>query len=167
MVPRRRAVPGVHSGTIPGGHPPGRAEARPRGQQAQALVELALAAPLLLMLAFGVVGLGRVAQGQLGVAAVAREAARAAALADTPAEALARGTARGQEVAVGYRLGNGSLALTVEPGALARGGQVRAVARYELALDDLPLMGWARVPVEGRHAERVDVWRSRWAEGGP
>ena len=48
---------------------------------------MALVVPLLLLLAFGVVGVGRVGQARLGVSAVAREAARAAALADSPAEA--------------------------------------------------------------------------------
>jgi hypothetical protein len=145
---------------------PGRAASR-AGAAGQALVELALVAPLLLVLAVGVVGVGRVAQAQLGVGAVAREAARAAALAEAPAEALARGSARGRDVAAGYRLDNGSLELAIDPGTLARGGQVRAAARYRVALDDLPLMGWAGVSVAGGHAERVDLWRSRWRESGP
>src|SRR5207244_4620739 len=89
---------------------------RRRGDAGQALVELALVAPLLLVLAFGVVGVGRVAQGQLGVSAVAREAARAAALADTPADARARGLARGHDVAARYRLDNASPRLAGDPG---------------------------------------------------
>lgn len=138
------------------------------GQRGNALVETALVLPLLLLPAFGVVGVGRVVQAQMAVEAVAREAARAAALADSPAEAARNGVARGQEVAVGYRLANGSLQLTVDPGSLARGGQVRAAASYDVALDDLPLMGWARVRVASDHLERVDLYRSRWsAEGRP
>ncbi len=135
-------------------------------QRGQALVETALVVPMLLMLAFGVVGIGRVAQGQMGVSAVAREAARTAALADSPEEAALRGLARGQEVAIGYRLTNGSLRVTIDPGGLARGATVRATARYEVALDDLPLMGWARVPVGSVHLERTDLYRSHWPAGG-
>jgi hypothetical protein len=130
------------------------------------LVEAALILPLLLLPVFGVVGVSRVIQAQMGVSAVAREAARAAALADSPAEAASLGLARGQEVATGYRLTNGSLRLTVEPGRFARGEPVRAVASYEVALDNLPLMGWARVRVADDHLERVDLYRSRWTSGG-
>ena len=135
------------------------------GARGSALVETALIVPVLLLLAFGVVGAGRVGQARLGVSAVAREAARAAALADSPAEAAARGVARGEEVASGYRLTNGSLRLSVDPGALARGGQVWAAAHYEVRLDDLPLLGWARVGVASEHLERVDLYRSRWSVG--
>ena len=135
-------------------------------ERGQALVEVALVVPLLLVLAFGVVGVGRVVHAQMGVAGVAREAARAGALADTAAEALALGSARGRDVAAGYQLSNGSFQLAVDPGSFARGGQVRAVARYEVALDDLPLLGWARVPLTSTHVERIELYRSRWSGGG-
>lgn len=139
---------------------------RGAARRGQALVETALVVPVLLLLAFGVVGVGRVTHAQLGVSAVAREAARAAALADTPADASARGLARGREVATGYGLGNGSLRLTVDSGSLARGAQVRGVASYTVLMDDLPLLGWARIPVASDHVERVDLYRSRWQAGG-
>ena len=134
-------------------------------QSGQALIETALVIPLLLILAFGVVGVGRVAQARLSVSAVAREAARAAALADNSGDAVAQGLARGREAAGGYGLANGSLRLSVDPGAFARGGQIRAAASYEVTLDDLPLMGWARVPVASEHFERIDLYRSRWSGG--
>jgi hypothetical protein len=138
---------------------------RAAATRGSALVETALVVPVLLLLAFGVVGAGRVGQARLGVSAVAREAARAAALADSPAEAVARGVGRGQEVAAGYRLSNGSLRLLVDPENLARGGRVPAAAHYEVRLDDLPLLGWARVGVASEHLERVDLYRSRWTTG--
>jgi hypothetical protein len=75
-----------------------------------------------------------------------------------------RGAARAADVASGYQLANGSLRLRLDPGTLDRGGQVRAAARYEVALDDLPLLGWARVQVTGSHVERVELWRSRWSD---
>jgi Flp pilus assembly protein TadG len=136
------------------------------GQRGQALVETALVIPILLLLAFGVVGVGRLTQGQMGVSAVAREAARAAALADTPAEASLRGLARGQEVATGYRLANGSLRIAIDPGGLTRGATVRATVQYEVTLDDLPLLGWVRVPLRSVHLERTDLYRSHWPPGG-
>jgi hypothetical protein len=138
--------------------------ARSRGQS---LVEAALVTPPLLLLAFGVLAAGRVAQAQMGVSAVAREAARAGALAGSPAEAVALATARGREVADGYRLTNGSLELDIDPGTFDRGDRLRAEARYQVTLDDLPFLGWARVEVASRQAERIDLYRSRWpTEGG-
>ncbi len=137
-----------------------------RVQRGQALVETALVVPLLLLLAFGVVGVGRVVQSRMGVSAVAREAARAAALANDPTEARVAGLARAQEVAAGYRLTNGSLQVIVDPGSMARGSQVRAAVRYEVELGDLPLLGWVRVSLASDHLERTDLYRSRWSAGG-
>ena len=134
---------------------------RPALRRGQALVETALVVPLLLTLAFGVVAAGRVAHGQMAVGAVAREAARAAAVADTAADARGRGVSRGREVAAGYGL-DGSLEVRVEPGGFSRGGEVRATARGDVSLEDLPLLGWARVPVSSQHVERIDAYRSRW-----
>jgi Flp pilus assembly protein TadG len=113
-----------------------------------------------------VVGVGRALQAQAGVSGVAREAARAAALADTRDQAIERGTERAEAVAAGYRLGNGSLRIDVDPGAFARGERVRATVRYEVGLEDLPLLGWARVPLASTQVERVEPYRSRWTGGG-
>ena len=135
-------------------------------ERGQALIETALVAPLLLLLVFGLVGVTRVLQAQMAVGAVAREAARSGSLAGTAVEALALGNARGHEVARGHGLTNGSFQLAVDPGAFARGGQVRSIARYELALDDLPLLGWVRVSVADTHDEWIDPYCSRSAGGG-
>lgn len=136
------------------------------GQRGQALVETALVVPLLLFLAFGVIAVGRVTQAQMGVSAVAREAARVAVLANDPGQAATDGMARGQEVAAGYSLGNGSLQLVVDPGSFARGGAIRASARYTVTFDDLPLLGWAQVTLGSTHLERIDLYASRWGAGG-
>ena len=127
------------------------------------MLETALVLPVLLTLAFGVIGVSRVLQAHTAVAAVAREAARSGALADTPADAVSRGMARGQEVASGYGLANGSLQLTVDPGPLARGGEVVAQASYDVQLDDLPLMYWAKTHVSATQHEPIDLYRSRWS----
>lgn len=137
-----------------------------REQEGSALVETALVLPLLLCLAFGVIAVGRLVQAQMGVSAVAREAARSAALSQTAADAAERGLAAGQAVAAGYGLTNGSLALSVEPGAFERGGQVQASARYDLSLADLPLLGLFHTQVTSHHVERIDLYRSRWQAGG-
>ena len=135
-------------------------------QRGSALVEVALVLPLLLLLALGVVGVGRVIQARMSVSAVAREAARVAALAQSPDEAAQQGLAAGRAVAVGYGLTNGTLTVRVEPGALERGGAVRASAAYHVSLDDLPLMGWAGADLAAEHVERIDLYRSRWRTGG-
>jgi hypothetical protein len=129
-------------------------------------VETALAVPVLLTLAIGVIGVGRVAQARMAVGAVAREAARAGALSDSAGAAVARGEARGSQVAGDHRLTNGSLQLSVDARAYGRGGWVLAVVRYEMALDGLPLLTRVRVPVEDSHMELVDPFRSRWSAGG-
>ncbi len=131
----------------------------------QALVEVALVIPVLLLLTFDVVAVGRVTDAQMGVSAVAREAARAAALANDPGEAASQGVTRGQEVAAGYHLGDGSLQLAVNAGNFTRGGTVQASARYTVSLGDLPLLGWAHITVGSTHLERIDLYRSFWPTG--
>ena len=139
-----------------------------RADEGSALIEVALVLPLLLILAFGVVGIGRVVQAKMGVEAVVREAARVASLAETGEAAAGRGLAVGQAVASGYGLTNGSLALSVNPGSFERGGEVQASARYDVSLGDLPLLGWLHASVAGEHSERIDLYRSRWQAGrGP
>jgi Flp pilus assembly protein TadG len=146
------------------------APVRPRGagraaERGDALVETALVAPVLLALVLGTVGVSRVTHAQFAVGVVAREAARSGALAGTPGAAVAQATARGQEVARGYGLANASLELRVDASGFGRGGQVRASARYTVALADLPLMGWVEVPVSAAGAEWVDPYRSGVAGG--
>lgn len=138
---------------------------RRASQRGQALVETALVVPLALLLAFAVVGVGRVTQAQMGVRAVAREAARAASLASSAGEAGARGVGRGQDVAAGYGLTNGSLELEIDPRLMLRGDQVRATVRYEVTLQDLPLLGWLRISLASEQVDRVDLYRSRWSNG--
>jgi len=136
-----------------------------KNERGQALVEVALVIPVLLLLAFGVVAVGRVTDAQMGVSAVAREAARAAALANDPGEAASQGVTRGQEVAAGYHLGDGSLQLAVNAGNFTRGGTVQASAHYTVSLGDLPLLGWAHITVGSTHLERIDLYRSFWPAG--
>lgn len=129
---------------------------RPVSRAGQALVELVIILPLLLFLAFAIVGAGRIAQAQLGVAAVAREAARAG----VAGRSAPAGQARGEEVGRGYALTNGSLAVLVDGGRFTPGGQVTGNATYEVRFDDLPLLGWAHVRVHGEAREAIDLYRS-------
>ena len=132
-----------------------------------ALVETALVAPLLLMMAFAIIGIGRVLQARVGVAEVAQEAATTAAMANNGAEAAQRGLSRGKDVAAGYGLTNGSFELAVDPGSFDRGGQVVAVAKYRVGLSDLPLLQWTTIPMQSRRIAPIDLYRSRWPSPSP
>jgi hypothetical protein len=130
----------------------------------QALVETALVLPLLLLLVFGVLGVHRVVRAQGAVDAVAREAARSGAASRSTQEALVRADTRGREVAVGYFLASDALDLAISPGRFDRspGDAVRVTARCVVVLDDLPLLGWVRVPLSSSYAEVIDPYRSRF-----
>ena len=131
-----------------------------RLERGQTLVEVAFAVPVLVILVAGVVAVGRVGLAQMGASAAVREAARAAAQASTAPEARAQGLAVGRQVAAGYGLGG--LQLQVEVGSFARAGEVRATARMEIPLADLPLLRERRVTVAAEHAEPIEPYRSRW-----
>ncbi len=134
----------------------------PLAERGTAILETALVLPFLLALALGVVGVGRVVQAQMGVRAVAREAARAAALANSGVDADPLGRGQAAAVASGYGLRGSALQVDLEVGGFARGSTVRATVRYQVHLDDLPLLSWLSVPLSSTHVERVDRYRSRW-----
>jgi len=66
-----------------------------RRQGGQAIVELAIVVPILLLLAFSVLAIGRVIQADMAIRAVAWEAARAGALANSATQAARQGLATG------------------------------------------------------------------------
>ena len=128
-----------------------------------AMIEAALVIPVVLVIAFGVVMVGRVARAEIGVHAVAREAVRTLATAPSSVEGVAAAQARAQDVAAGYALSPAQLSVTIDPGAFARGGAVRAGASYSVSFGDLPLVGRLAVTVSSSQQERVDLYRSRRA----
>lgn len=136
-------------------------------QSAQALVELALALPLVLTLVFGTMAVSRLVQTQTAVIAVAQEAARAGALASSPTDAIDQMQARARLVAPGFGLDANQLLLEWDVGRFAQNpGRVVAVVQYPLDFSDLPLVGW--LPAQGvsaEHVEWVDPFRS--GLGGP
>lgn len=100
---------------------------RDRGQAA---VELALALPLLCLLAAGLLQVALVARHQLAVQEAARRGARAAAVAAAPAAAA--------QQAAAAAVGIAPLVVTAAPGA---GGTVTVTVRY-VDRTDAPLIGW-------------------------
>jgi hypothetical protein len=131
---------------------------RARGQ---ALVETALMVPLLVLLAVGTIGVGRIMYARMGLSAAAREAARAATLAPLgQADRAERaGRDRGEEVARGFGLRNA--VITVDANPMERGAMVAASAAYTLDPGDLPMLGWRPIRLESQHFEQVDRYRSR------
>jgi hypothetical protein len=131
-----------------------------RREPGNAVVEIALLAPILGVLLAGLGAIAIVVQAQLGLVAVAEEAALAATRAPDAEQAVSSGLIRGQQVGQGYALRNGSLAVAIDATDFAPGGIVRAAARYQLVGARVPLLGLAHLDLEQRHAELVPRYRS-------
>jgi TadE-like protein len=128
--------------------------------RASAVVEFTFLAPILMLFFLGLVGLGVEVWAQLGLVAVAQEAAHAAAVAPSAPQAVDLGIARGYEVGSGYRLGNGSLRVSVDASQFGPGGRVSAVATYHLGRAEIPLLGGFDLPLQQQHVEVVSAYRS-------
>jgi hypothetical protein len=141
---------------------------------AQALVEVACALGVMLLLAFGLLGVARVTGSLLGLTAVAREAARAGARAPDAATAVEWASDRGQQVAGEYGLAGVSVdvdtsSFDVQPSPdVLVPGEVRVSASVSVDLSDVPLVSWAQahVPLRRAYAEVVDPYRSAPAGAG-
>jgi hypothetical protein len=143
------------------------AASRERGQvaalSAQALVEVALALPVVLVLLFGTVGLSRIVQAHTAVVGLAHEVARAGALGATGPDAVQRMQRRAEQLAPNFGLRAETLELQADASAFASmPGRVRASVGYRVDLVDLPLVGWVvpRPSVRAEHVEWVDPFRS-------
>jgi hypothetical protein len=116
--------------------------------------------PLLVLLAVGTVGVGRIVYARMGLSAAAREAARAATVAPlgSSAGAARLGRERGEEVARGFGLGSAVISVDADP--FERGAMIEATATYIVNERDLPLLGWQPIRLQTRHWEQVDRYRS-------
>jgi nuclease-like protein/TadE-like protein len=132
-----------------------------RAAAAQALVEFALALPMLLALLFGTVALSRVVQAHSAIVAVAHDVARAGALASSPADARERMQERFDAIVPGLGLDRAALDLASDVSAYARtDGRVTATVRYVVDLGDVPVIGWAPPPtLRAQHQEWIDPFR--------
>jgi Flp pilus assembly protein TadG len=128
----------------------------------QALVEVALATPVIIILLCGTWACFVLLRASLGLQSAAFEAARGGALASSEIEAQAAGVARGQAAAAFWDLGPAqqlTIAVTL-PDGFARGAAVQADASARVRLSDVPFFGWAEVRLARQHRERIDRWRS-------
>jgi len=144
---------------------------------AQALAEAAIVIPILLLVAFTGIGMGRLIQARMGLSAATREAARATALAPMPNyaktdqesrrdHAVEDGEQLGRGVARDNGLNGAEIRITVD--AFQPGGWVRADGTYEVKTSDIPFMRelfagatrGAPIKLTVTHIERIDPYRS-------
>ena len=136
-----------------------------RGERGQAFVEAAFVLPVLLVLAFGVVMVGRVAHAKVAVQTAAREASRTLAAAPSEADGLTAAHERARSVAGGYDLSAEHLSIDVDANGFQRGGTASAEVTYRVGLGDLPLLNRIEVTVSSSHSERIELYRSREGPG--
>lgn len=133
------------------------------GESGQAMVEAAIAVPVLLLLVFGVVAIGRITDAKVAVQAAAREASRTLAVAPSEEQGTTDALEAGRAVALGYGLAEDGLTIDVDANGFVRGGQVSADVSYSVPLSDLPLLSFFEVEVSSSHTEQVELYRSREA----
>jgi Flp pilus assembly pilin Flp len=136
---------------------------RLRNERGTAAVELALLAPVLLVLVAVVTGAGRMVETKSAVLSVAREAARAAAEAPNTNAAHDAAIATAQQVAEGLGLDPARLSIVQDPHGFARGAPYEVSVSYQVSMADLPGLGLlpGSVTLGAEHAELIDTYRSR------
>ena len=134
-----------------------------RGERGTAAVELALVAPLLVVLVAVVVAGGRIVQTKSALLAVAREAARAACEATDADEASSAAASTASRAAAGLGLDPSGVALSQGSSGFDRGGPYRVSVSYEVALADLPGLGLlpGSLTLRASHVELVQRFKSR------
>ncbi len=130
-------------------------------ERGQALVEAAIAIPVLLVLVFGVVAVGRVVQAKIAVQAAAREAGRTLAVAPSEHEGVTDALEAAHAIASGYGLSEERLTIDVDANGFLRGGRATADVTYSVSLSGLPLLGFVDVEVSAHHSEQIGPYRSR------
>jgi Flp pilus assembly protein TadG len=126
----------------------------------QALLELALCAPLVVLLALGAVGAVQVAGARAGLDAATQAAANAAARAPDPGTAVATARERFSSVIADYPVVSPTLSISV--GDFGRAGSVSASssARVELAWAGFLLLP-DRVTLRSHVVVPLEPWRTR------
>ena len=136
---------------------------RLRSERGTAAVELALLAPVLVVLVAVVTAAGRMVETKSAVLSVAREAARAAAEAPNAVAAHDAAIATAQQVAEGLGLDPARLSIVQDPHGFARGAPYEVSVSYQVSMADLPGLGLlpGSVTLGAEHAELIDTYRSR------
>jgi len=131
-----------------------------KGSRGQALVELALCVPFVLLLGVGATAVVEVADATSGLRAATDEAVAAAATAPDAASARAAAQSRFASVIAGYPVRSPSLRLL--DGGFVRGAMLDAASTAYVDL------GWAaiavipaRIQISAAAGMRIDPWRTR------
>ncbi len=119
----------------------------------QALVELALCVPVILVLALGAVTSVQVLEAESGLQAATSAALSAAVRAPDPGAAIAAARSSFATVIAGYPLSSSSISVAV--GAFARGSLLTADATATVEA------AGARIALRVHTALQVERWRSR------
>ena len=136
---------------------------RLRSERGTAAVELALLAPVLVVLMALVTAAGRMVETKSAVLSVAREAARIAAEAPNAVAAHDAAIATAQQAAEGLGLDPARLSIVQDPHGFARGSPYEVSVSYQVSMADLPGLGLlpGSVTLGAEHAELIDTYRSR------
>ena len=135
-----------------------------RSEQGTAAVEMALLAPVLVVLVAAVVAAGRVVETKSALLAVAREAARAASEATNGVQASEAATSTASRVAAGLGLDPSRVVVSQGSAGFGRGEPYRVAVSYEVRLADLPGLGVlpGSFTLGAEHAELIQRFKSRW-----
>ncbi len=125
----------------------------------QSFVELAVAAPALVLLAFGCVTAVRVADAATGLDAAVHQAAEAAAAAPDPAVATTEAERCYQAVLATYPVHAGRLSLDLA--GFARGGRALAAADGWVDVGWVPNVPGGRIELHASAAAEIEPWRTR------
>jgi Flp pilus assembly protein TadG len=124
----------------------------------QALVELAVCAPVVMLLALGAVASVQVIDARAGLDAATKAAAAEAARAPDPASAAVAARQRFHSIVASYPLGSAQLSLSV--GTFARGDVVLATASGTIDLAWAAMVVPNRLTLESHCAIPIEAWRS-------
>jgi Flp pilus assembly protein TadG len=135
-----------------------------RSERGTAAVEMALLAPVLIVLVAAVVAAGRIVETKSALLAVARESARAASEATDGAEAASAASSTARRVAAGLGLDPSRVTLSQGSAGFGRGQPYRVAVTYEVRLDDLPGLGVipGSFTLGAEHSELIQRFKSRW-----
>ena len=135
-----------------------------RDQSGQALVEWGMSAFVLMLFAFGLLGVGQIVTEDMAVRSAATQAAYAAARAPSALEAQKLGQAAATEAARGLQVED--LVVSIDTGSFQRGGTLTVTAHGYVSLAAFPIVSQVlgrRVQLTWTSRALIEPYRSRSA----